>query len=153
MKNNESFIYLGYTQVNLHEIVRGVWKDQNYVPPPVTYYTHFSLKEYFLLFWGLLVIQNIIIFICKQRLSPVFRSLNFFEKMLHSMENSHFPFPVDDWDQQKGSCNDHYRRMKNNRTETLVITGVNLAFNLILLVPLFILSKMIENITCYYIVG
>ena len=120
-----------------------------YVPPPLTIYTHLTLQQYFFVFWGLFALQTIIIFVVKYYWSSQFKGLNCLEKVLHSLENSHFPFPVHDWDHEKGSCLDHFHRMKRNRTEILIVTGVNLVFNLILLFPLAILCKKINQLIQY----
>ena len=122
---NNAIIHLGRTPVNVSDIQRGVWKgsshtDRNYEPPSITLYTHFSLQEYFLIFWGILTIQSIIILITKQSWSLEFKHLNWLEKVLHSVENSHFPFPIHDWDHGKGNCDDHFNRMRRNQTEIII---------------------------------
>ena len=130
--------------VNVTDIL-GVWKEtsQSYAPPPLTNYTYFTLQHYFGIFFSVLTLQTIVIFVVKCFWSIHFQRLNILEKLLHSIENSHFPFPVHDWDHDKGSCQDHLHRMKKNRTETLIITMINLGFNLLLLFPMAILCKMI----------
>ena len=163
VSTNETIFFIGQTPVNVSDIVRGVWSLPeatdpygkvtkggkidldlaDYAPPPITVYTYFTLQHYFGIFFCVLALQTIVIFIVKCFWSIHFKNLNCLEKLLHSIENSQFPFAVHDWDQEQGSCEDHFYQMKRNRTETLIITMINLGFNLILLFPLAILCKII----------
>ena len=63
-----------------------------------------------------------------------------------SAVQSHFPFPTEDWDAKYGGCIDHIKRKIEAQKEFLVITLVNLFFNLIHLFPLVILCKCYNNI-------
>ena len=143
--NKFETLYIGQSPINILDIERGVWNvtGQTYAPPPITTYTYFTLQQYFGIFAGLLAFQTFVIFVVKYFWSLDFKNLNCLEKLLHSIESSHFAFPVHDWDHEQGSCEDHMYRMKRNRTETLIVTMINLGFNLILLFPLAILCKKI----------
>ena len=138
---NKQFVFLGQTPVNVSDLLRGY----DGKPPPVTIYTYFTLQHYFVIFFCVLTLQTIVIFVVKSFWSFHFKSLNFLEKLLHSIENTHFPFPVHDWDHEQGSSKDHFYRMTRNRTETLIITMINLGFNLLLLFPMAILCNMLKN--------
>ena len=144
-RNKFETLYIGQSPINILDIERGVWNvtGQTYAPPPITTYTYFTLQQYFGIFAGLLAFQTFVIFVVKYFWSLDFKNLNCLEKLLHSIETSHFAFPVHDWDHEQGSCEDHMYRMKRNRTETLIVMMINLGFNLILLFPLGILCKKI----------
>ena len=137
-------VYLGKEDFNLTEFNRNQgYHGKNITHPDIKFYTYFSLKEYFIIFWGLYVLQIIIIFIVKRLMSTCFKELNFLDKIIHSFENVHFPFSVHDWDSDGGNCEEHKRRMISNQKEVFVIIIINLIFNWMLLFPLIILCKVL----------
>ena len=61
--------------------------------------------------------------------------------LLCAVEQSHFPFPKEDWDARDGGCLDHIKRKAAAHKEFLVITIINLLFNFVSLFPMIILCK------------
>ena len=113
-----------------------------YKPPPLELYTKFSLQAYFLSFWVILFIQNLAIFIIDTLwVKTIPENTTLWERLIHAIVKSHFPFPFTNWHEAKGNCKDHVQKQKEAQHEVLVTTAVNLIFNMILLIPFVILCK------------
>ena len=62
-----------------------------YLPPPLEFYTQFSLQEYFIMFCGILLFQTSMIFILDQLwLDCLPKDVTILEKILHAHLKSHF---------------------------------------------------------------
>ena len=136
--------------VDISLIQRGKWLTgfMEYEPPKLEeLYTIFSVKMYFLIFWSILVVQNIVLFIVKYFSSEQFKKLKWFDKIFHSMECCNFAFPAYDWDHENGDCHDHYKRMLETKKEVQINLLINTLFNIALLFPLPILCKKHSRIT------
>merc|ERR1719219_3246751 len=57
-----------------------------YLPPKLEEYTIFTVKEYFYIFWGILLLQSLTIMIVKYITSEQFKKLEWFQKVFHVME-------------------------------------------------------------------
>ena len=113
-----------------------------YQPPPLQLYTQYSLQTYFFAFWGLLFLQLLTILICDKILArSIPGSATLWERIIHSMEKSHFPYPYVNWHEENGNCNDHLRRKNAVQFDVLLTMLINLLFNMALLFPLVILCK------------
>ena len=111
-----------------------------YEPVPFEVYVRFSFLSYFLAFIGILLIQSFIIFIIDIFwLKHMPSTVTLWEKLVHAIQKSHLPFPFLNWYEGKGSCHDHMKRKKMGEKEVLAATIVNLAFNMVMLIPLVIL--------------
>ena len=77
-------------------------------------------------------------------------TVTLWEKLVHAIQKSHLPFPFKNWHEGKGSCLDHMKRKKLGEKEVLAATIVNLAFNMVMLIPLVILCK-IKNVFNHFI--
>ena len=121
----------------------GVFYNAQYEAPSLELYTYFSKGAYFWLFLSLHFFQIVTIFFIKQCWSKI-RSSSLWELFLTSLVQSHFPFSAEDWDARDGGCIDHINRKIEAQKEFLVLTIVNLFFNLIYLFPLVILCKYSE---------
>ena len=81
-------IFLGQNySVDLSQIQRGSWKNTGgfgeYEGPDLEdYYTYFSLKEYFYIFWVILILQTVVIYVVKYCSSEQFNKLTWFDKIL-----------------------------------------------------------------------
>ena len=115
----------------------------NYVPPPLELYTQFSLQTYFFAFWCILLLKIFtILVIDKILVKNIPLSATLWNRILHAVQKSSFPFPYTNWHQESGSCFDHLKRKKAAQHEVLVSILINLLFNMILLVPLPIFCKI-----------
>ena len=74
------------------------------------------------------------------------KTAGLWNRFLHAVQKSHLPFPYTNWHEEKGSCSDHLKRYKEVKIEVLVVTVINLCFNLVLLTPLLILCKFMSSI-------
>ena len=115
-----------------------------YEPPSLQWYTIFSLKTYFFVFWGILFLQCLTIFLIdKIWVRNVPQKATLWERILHSIQKSSFPFPYTNWHQENGNCYDHYRRKRAVQHEVMLSILINLFFNMILLTPLPIFCKLL----------
>ena len=117
--------------------------DYVYQPPLLELYTQFSLQTYFFAFWGILILQILTIFVIDKiwiRNIPKYATL--WDRILHAVQKSSFPFPHVNWHQEKGSCYEHLKRKQADQQEVLVAILINLIFNMLLLVPLPIFCKI-----------
>ena len=122
-----------------------------YEPVPLQLYVRFSFFSYFVAFIGILLLQSFTIFIidnCLLKTMPL--TVTLWERILHAIQKSHLPFPYQNWHEGKGSCLDHMKKKLLVEKEVLMATIVNLAFNMVMLIPLVILCK-IENVLNLFI--
>jgi hypothetical protein len=113
-----------------------------FTPPNLEdYYTLFKLKNYFVIFWCILISQSVVIILVKYLKSKQFKKLAWFDKIFHSMECSNFAYPMHDWDHEDGDCHVHHSRMVETRKEVQLNILINIFFNLVLLFPLYVLCK------------
>ena len=111
-KTNEKLGNSGFTtfflgqnySVDLSQIQRGSWKNTGFGeyegPNLEEHYTYFSLKEYFYIFWGILILQSVVIFAVKYYTCEQFNELKWFDKIFHVIECSNFAYPMHDWDHE-----------------------------------------------------
>ena len=76
-----------------------------------------------------------------------FRIRHHFELFIHIIEAMQIPVNLEEWDTAKEEVRDngarkHEKRMKLNWREGIFLMSVNLFFNLVLLIPLFVLRKL-----------
>ena len=113
-----------------------------YEPPAIELYTKFSLATYFLTFWGILILQTMVISILdKVWVRTIPKCATLWGRIIHAIVKSHFAFPYENWHDTVGNCQDHKDRQKAAKHEVLVTMVINLVFNMAMLVPLVILCK------------
>ena len=113
-----------------------------YEPPSIELYTLYSLTTYFVMFLGIFLMHVFTIFIIdKIWVKNIPQCATLFERTLHSILKSNFPFPYSNWLNRNGGCLDHINGKKLAQTEVFISMAINLIFNLILLFPLNILCK------------
>ena len=117
--------------------------DPYYEPVPLELYVQFSFLSYFVAFIGILLLQSLTIFMTDifmlKNMPP---TVTLWERIIHVIQKSHLPFPIQNWHEGKGSCLDHIKRHKSVQKEVLTATVINLAFNMVMLIPLVILCKI-----------
>ena len=115
-----------------------------YEPPSIELYTSYSLTTYFVVFLGILTMHVLTIFIIdKIWVKNIPQCATIFERLLHSILKSNFPFPYSNWLNRNGDCLDHINGKNSEKTEVFISMAINLIFNVILLFPLNILCKII----------
>ena len=139
-------VYLNSTKtVNVSLIQRGAWSKKSFMeydPPKLEeHYTYFTVKQYFFIFWGILLLHSLAIIFTKWFISDQFRNLKWYDKIFHAMECINFAFPSHDWDHEDGDGHQHYQRMQAAKKEEKINLLINTIFNLILLFPLQILCE------------
>ena len=126
-------------------IERGQFINGTFEPPSLDLYTQLSLQSTFLIFWGILLLQSLTIFIVdKIWVKNIPHTANLWDRILHSIQKSSYPFPYVNWHEENGSCLQHLKRKKLVDQEVLLTIFVNLVFNMILLFPLPIFCKIIR---------
>ena len=151
LKNlDEEYMYFGNaTPILWSKITRWNYTIDriNPTPPPITLYTWFSIEAYFFVFLAILVLHPFVVMIGK-KLSNArpFSRLNGLDCLIHCICNTNTPFPMEDWDEEKGQVESHRQRQKLVFRETFVTIVINFTFNLILLTPLILLSKYKKEI-------
>ena len=119
----------------------------SYEPPPIELYTQFSLLTYTLLFFGLLLLQSFTIFLVDGMcIKTVTQNTKIVDRILHSIQKSHFPCPYVNWYKGYGTCMDHLKRKRVTEIEVLSTIFINLLFNMVMLFPLGILCKKSEHL-------
>ena len=130
---------------SLYSTQRGHFQDYipRYQPPPLELYTQFSLTTYFFGFWVILLLQILTIFIVdKFWVRNIPHNCTLFDRIIHAVQKSSFPFPFKNWHQENGNCQDHLERKQAAQHEVLLSNLINLLFNMLLLFPLPILCKI-----------
>ena len=95
-----------------------------------------SLRHYFLLFVLLYVLQTVAVFITKYIVVKEFRKINMIKQFAHSLENCGIVIPLQDWDVDHGTVEEHRQRFSKVNREVIVTMVVNFLFNFVMLVPL-----------------
>ena len=109
----------------------------NIKPPSYTLYTGLTLGNYFLLFLSIMIAQIIAIIVIKILTVNGLQLKNWFDLVIHGVENSNIPFPWKDWDEGGGDSAAYKKRFKQVNKEMLWTMLINFFFHLMLLVPLF----------------
>ena len=138
-------LYLTYDNGTVIRDARGdVTPNPNYLvsAPDYTLYAGMSLKYYLITFFVHLCFHVIVVFITKYFLSEAFKNgFNFFEKILHCLENTNIPYNSKEWDDGLGNAEEHKKRMRSNWKEGFVVIIIKAIFNASLLSPLFYLGN------------
>lgn len=116
------------------------WNRDTNQPPDYTFYSILSLKMYFIVFVLLTICQTFTIFLVKTKWSRTFSNITFLDKMIHCIENTNIPYPVEEWDAGLGNADEYFKRMKESKTEQIPVIIVNLVYNIVYLVPIFCLA-------------
>jgi hypothetical protein len=115
-----------------------------YEPPAIELYTQFSLLTYSLVFLGLLFLQSLTIFLVDGKFANTIpQNAKTWDRIVHSIQKSHFPFTYINWYKGNGNCMDLVNRKKETDVEVLSTIFINLLFNMAMLIPLGILCKIL----------
>ena len=87
---------------------------------------------------NIMVLQIIAIVIVKVLLVDGLKWKDWFDLLLHCLENGNIPFPWKDWDQDGGNLEDYRRRFRQVNKEMMWTMIVNLFFHLLLMTPLLV---------------
>ena len=115
---------------------------QNPMKPSLHLYTIFSTKVYLVLFWVIIMVQPIFVFLVKKFSNPgPFSRQDWLDKIIHSMENSMLPSPLEDFEELPGTVDEHVKRSKLLIKEIGWTILANFFQHLLLMSPLCILCK------------
>ena len=115
---------------------------QNPIEPSLQLYTLISTETYLLLFWIIVLAQPIFVFLVKKFSNPApFSRQDWLDKIIHSMENSMLPSPLEDFEELPGSVDEHVERSKLLIKEIGLTILTNFFQHLLFMSPLCILCK------------
>ena len=142
---NQSY-YQSLIDMQRGQYINFTYGEQNgalYEPPAIELYTLYSLTTYFFMFLGIFTMHVLtILIIDKIWVKNIPQCATLFERLLHSVLKSNYPFPYTNWLNGNGGCLDHINGKIAAQTEVFISVAINLIFNLILLFPLNILCKI-----------
>ena len=107
-----------------------------------TAYTGIKIGPAFGVFIGLLLLQMLVMFFVKNKMSPRFSVAHWQTKVKHILESVNRPDYFVDWERGNGNVAELKQRWKEVLGETSAMVVINFLFNLLLLVPLWFTSKM-----------
>ena len=124
------------------EISRWTYKNKtNADPPQLTLYTYFTIEQYLGMFLGIFALQFTCHLVSKRATNPlVMKRLSWIDCVIHCITCCFLPFPMKEWDEEKGTIAMHKARQMLVLKEMLTSVLLNFAFNLLLLTPLVILG-------------
>ena len=115
---------------------------ENPSPPPYSIYTLMSLKNTFVAGGVLLLLHFILMLIAKIITSGDYRQRGgFYNKFLHTLENTNFATPYCDWDEGLYSIEAYKVRYRATIKEMVASFALNAFFTLIMMVPLWYTGK------------
>ena len=120
-----------------------------YRDPEITNYTMVTLQHAFFIFLGLLILHNLAIFALNMATSIPFRKARWQTKLLHLLESTNVPDTFMDWDDDEEdeveiekTPEDYRSRWWSVLYETIGMIGLQMISNLLLLVPVFVTSRL-----------
>ena len=124
--------------VNWTSIDRWEYNSKNHVkpqPPPYTLYTGLSLRNSFIAFLILMALQLIFISVVKIITAKKTKKKNWFNFMVHILENINIPFPYKDWDTDNLTVAEFKQRLREVNIEMAWTYFVNFIFNIVMFCP------------------
>ena len=107
------------------------------IPPHYTEYTGLTLSWFFILFFILTGAQFLLILLVKVFFSTrFFQKGDYLNKFLHLLLSLNLASPFEDWDQGKFSVKEYKERHRKTSMEMAWSQSVNIAFSLIMMIPL-----------------
>ena len=113
----------------------------NPIPPGYQEYTGVTLREAWIIFCLLLVVQYVSIVVVKCKLSVKFKGVRKHQKLQHVLETLNVPDCYADWDEENGSPKEHMKRYKEFMREMVAMVVVHFLSNLVMLCPIFITGQ------------
>ena len=144
-KINTSNEYLYYSKAKpilWSEITRLDYEQSPPALPSYTLYSGYSIEEYFIIFWIIVLLHPFLIMGVKKMFNPTnFAKQSYLDRMIHAMENTQIPAPMNDWDEGPGSIKVHKERRKTVEIEIAMTILANFLVHCLMLFPLEILGK------------
>ena len=142
---SDLMIYSNATPIPWSKITRFDYTDlKNPIKPKLEdLYTTFPIETYLNLFWVIMFIQPLVIFVVKKYVNPVpFSRLDWFDKIIHCMENAQVPSPIEDFEEQPGTVGEHIERFHKITSEIGSTIIANFFQHLLMLAPIINLCKL-----------
>ena len=108
-------------------------------PPGQDYYIG-NLREGYLIFLGLWMLHFVLIYFCKIAMSKKFSQSSSCSKMQQVLNNFSLPDADFDWSKETGDLSEHSTRRKRHLLEVFLLSALQWAINMIMIVPFWILG-------------
>merc|ERR1712062_186831 len=148
-KINTSNEYLYYSKAKpilWSEITRLDYEQSPPALPSYTLYSGYSIEEYFIIFWIIVLLHPFLIMGVKKMFNPTnFAKQSYLDRMIHAMENTQIPAPMNDWDDGPGSIKAHKERRKTVEIEIAMTILANFLVHCLMLFPLEILASQVHQ--------
>ena len=115
-------------------------------PPPYSLYTGLSLGHTFVAFLTLMGLQLITVSMAKMITAKKTKKENWFNFMVHIIENINIPFPYKDWDTDNLTVAEFKQRLREVNIEMAWTYGVNFIFNILMFCPFWWSGNTIYNL-------
>ena len=103
-------------------------------PPHYTLYTGLALGHTFIVFLGMMTLQLLAITVVKIRIAR--RQENWFNMLVHILENLNIPFPYKDWDTEDTLTVDEFKqRLREVNIEMAWTFVLNNVFSVLMFCP------------------
>ena len=132
-----------------NEISRWTYIDkENAYPPSQALYTLFSGESYCLILMVTLIFNSILQMLFKRWTNPkVYSDFSTVDLVIHMIGCCLLPYPMQEWDEAKGSVTIHKLRKDLLLREMMASMMLNFVTNLFLLSPLIVLGKSLDSVT------
>ena len=133
-----------FRSVPFTSIFRANYEDpSNPIPPTYSTYTMLDLHSYFFMFWGLMILQAILILFVKTKQSKLFANSSWARKIHHAMQSVNMPDCYMDWDVGcgEGTTDQSRQRWWAVMWETISMQILHFVVNVALLVPIMITGR------------
>ena len=129
-----------------NEISRWTYLDmKKATPPSQALYTFFSGESYCLILMVTLIFNSILQMLFKRWTNPkVYSTFSGIDVLIHGTGCCLLPYPMQEWDEAKGSVTIHKLRKDLVLKEMMASMMLNFVTNLFLLSPLIVLGKSIR---------
>ena len=116
-------------------------------PPSYSLYTGLQLKWAYIAFIGLLLMQSLVMFVCKYITNEKFRQGTFTMKIRRTLQTIHVPDTVSDWDEGDGDVDCHKERWRKTMFEMTIMILIQFVFNMLMTTPLLFSGSIKFNNT------
>ena len=113
--------------------------------PSYTLYTGLSLGWSYLIFFGIMILQCLIMMWVKCSVSQQFSDGSITLKIRNTLQSLHITDFVCDWDLGHGDVQSHKKRWRRTMIEISAMICIQWIFNMILVIPIYIAGSIIFN--------
>ena len=115
----------------------GIQTDlKDHQPPLYSLYTGLTFDQTLVAFLGLMALHCMVITLVKFKTVQNINKENWFNILVHNLENLNFPFPYKDWDWDTDSTVTQYKqKLREVNIEMALSFAVNIVINVVMFLP------------------